>query len=117
MNVVILAGGVGTRLWPLSRRKRPKQFTPLLSEQVLLRDTYDRLRSAFGPEQIYVSISPAFVDMLRKTLPELQETHMFVEPEKRDTGAAMGYVAARLEEISPEESVTFVPSDHYVRDV
>ncbi|MEK9156586.1 MAG: sugar phosphate nucleotidyltransferase, partial [Patescibacteria group bacterium] len=65
MRIVILAGGVGTRLWPMSRTSKPKQFFNVLSDQPLLRDTYDRVAKAYRFEDIFVSVSPAFAEHVR----------------------------------------------------
>lgn len=114
MKAVILAGGSGTRLWPMSRKNKPKQFFDVVSEKTLLRETFDRLIPAFSAGDIYVSTSPLFIELVREALPELTEEQVIVEPEKRDTGPAMGYVAAYLERIDPDEPMVFVPSDHFI---
>jgi len=116
MKAVILAGGVGARLWPMSRRAQPKQFTNLISEVSLLCDTYRRLLRWLPQEKIYFSVSPGFEELLRAHMPEVPSTRIFIEPDKRDTGPAMGYVAALLELSDPDEPIVFVPSDHYIKD-
>jgi len=116
MKAVILAGGGGTRLWPISRKKRPKQFFSLISEEPLVRDTYRRLLRKFSSDDIYFAVTPAFVDMLHDAFPEIEEDHIIVEPAKRDTGPAMGYAAAILELTAPDESFVFIPSDHWIGD-
>lgn len=116
MRVVILAGGVGTRLWPMSRQAKPKQFFDVLSQQPLLRDTYDRVAQVYRPEDIFVSVSPVFADHVRAIIPELSAHQVIVEPERRDTGPAMGFVAAVLSLDKPHEPTMFMPADHYIRD-
>lgn len=116
MNAVILAGGVGTRLWPMSREARPKQFTSLVSEEPLLVDTYRRLLRGMEAERIFFSTSAAFAPMILELFPEVPPERVIIEPAKRDTGPAMGYVAAHLELLAPDAPIVFVPSDHYIRD-
>ena len=116
MKAIILAGGVGTRLWPMSRGKRPKQFFDVVGKEPLIRDTYRRLLRWFPVESIYFSISPALEKLLHEEFPEIKKSHIFIEPEKRDTGPAMGFVAAMMETIDPDEPIVFVPSDHYIKD-
>jgi len=116
MKAIILAGGTGTRLWPLSRSACPKQFTNLIGEESLICDTYRRLLRWLPQEKIYFSLSPGFEEHLHAHLPEVPQERIFIEPEKRDTGPAMGYVAALLELLDPDEPIVFVPSDHYIKD-
>lgn len=116
MKAIILAGGAGTRLWPMSRSTCPKQFTDLIGEESLICDTYRRLLRWLPQEKIYFSISPGFEEHLHVHLPEVPPERIFIEPEKRDTGPAMGYVAALLELSDPDEPIVFVPSDHYIKD-
>lgn len=116
MKAVILAGGVGSRLWPMSRASRPKQFFDVISEEPLIRDTYRRLLRSFPAEKIYFSISPTFDALIKEHFPEVPDDRILIEPDKRDTGPAMGYVAALLELTDPDEPIVFIPSDHYIRD-
>jgi len=116
MKAIILAGGTGTRLWPMSREAKPKQFCELVSSEPLIRDTYRRLLRAFPAEKIYFSVSAALEQNLRDHFVDIPEAQIIVEPEKRDTGPAMGYVAAMLELDDPDEPIVFVPSDHYIGD-
>ena len=97
MKAVILAGGMGTRLWPMSRQSRPKQFFDVVGKEPLIRDTYHRLQKWFPEEKIYFAISPAYETLLKEHFPEVTENRIIIEPAKRDTGPAMGYAAAMLE--------------------
>lgn len=116
MKAVLLAGGAGTRMWPMSRSHRPKQFFNIVGDQILLRDAYERLAKTFTPEDIYLSTSPAFAPLIKEYVPEIADDHLIIEPEKRDTGPAMGFVAAKLVDVCPDEPIVFVPSDHYIGD-
>ncbi|TSC55358.1 MAG: mannose-1-phosphate guanylyltransferase [Parcubacteria group bacterium Gr01-1014_18] len=117
MNIVIMAGGIGTRLWPMSREKKPKQFFPILSEKTLLEDTYNRFVSRFGVEKIYVATHHSFGAMVSQLLPILPADHLILEPERRDTAPSMGYASAILSAISPDEPAVFIPSDHYIGNI
>lgn len=117
MKIVILAGGKGNRLWPMSRRNLPKQFYPILSEQPMLFETYLRFQESFPKEKIYISSVPEFLDKIGRLFSFLPKENIIVEPEKRDTAGAMGYVAAHLFLDDPDEPVAFIPSDHYISPV
>lgn len=114
---VILAGGSGTRLWPLSRRSAPKQVHALLDGETLLQKTYQRIRQAFSPEAILVSTLAAHTTEVRRQLPELLEQNVLAEPIGRSTAAAIGYAALRLRERDPGACFVTVNSDAYVTDV
>ncbi len=117
MKAVILVGGGGSRLWPMSRREMPKQFFSILSDEPLVKDTFNRLCNNFSVDDIYFSTTKQLEPTLREMFTEVPAENFIVEPEKRDTGPAMGYVAAIMELESPDEPIAFVPSDHYIADV
>lgn len=116
MKFVILAGGSGTRLWPISRSSNPKQFSRLVGELTMLQDTVRRLKPLAGWDQIYISTNATFAPMIRELLPELSDDHIIVEPEKRDTGPATALAAARLSLDGGDEPMVLLPSDHYIKD-
>ena len=113
-NVVILAGGSGTRLWPLSRDDRPKQVLPLAAGDSLLRVAYNRLRGLVEPANIYVCTVGAYTDVVRKELPELGEHNIIGEPARRDTANAVGLASAVVARNDPDAVVAFVGSDHLI---
>jgi mannose-1-phosphate guanylyltransferase len=117
MNIIILAGGTGTRFWPISRKNKPKQFTSIIGKQTMIESTFDRFADNFKIEDIYISTTPEFRDEVVKVLPQVSWENIIVEPEKRDTAAAMGYVAAKLFISEPDEPMVFVCSDHYIADI
>lgn len=111
---VIPAGGAGTRLWPRSRRSRPKHALPLGGGgRTLLRDTYDRFRGL--AQEIYVVTELAQRDIIRQELPEMDDAHLIVEPTARGTTNAYGLAALTIEERHPGAVMVAMASDHVVR--
>src|SRR3990167_3715305 len=84
MKAVIFAGGVGTRLWPLSRKKSPKQFEKMIDQKSTLQLTVERMRPEFKPEDIFISTGKQYVDTIRKQLPFLPKENIIGEPYKKD---------------------------------
>lgn len=118
MNAVILAGGQGTRLWPMSRKDKPKQFFSILSDLPMVVEVYDRLRSTFSEDQIYIATLEPFVPLIKELLPSLNPNQILTEPEKRDSGPAMALAAWNLAKHGKEdEPMVFIPTDHYIADI
>ncbi len=116
MKIVILAGGTGTRFWPMSRADLPKQLCRLVSEKTMLEETLDRFKD-WPKEKVFISTTAALADKIKKELPNFSEDHYIIEPALRDTAPAMGFVAAYLATIDPDEPMAFIPSDHHVGDL
>ncbi len=116
MTIVILAGGGGTRLWPLSRQAKPKQFQKIIADSSLLALTRQRLGTTYPDDAIYISVGAPYVEHVRAVFPDFPSERLLIEPEKRDTGPAMGFVAAVLALTKPDEPLAFLPSDHYIAD-
>jgi mannose-1-phosphate guanylyltransferase len=114
LYVLVLSGGAGTRLWPLSRRERPKQFLDLLAERSLLQDTVDRVSEIVPTERIFVVAPPEHRALIHEQLPELRSDHVVVEPYPRGNAAAVGLAMAALAAFDPEAVVAVLPSDHVV---
>src|SRR5512140_3234572 len=116
MYAVILAGGGGTRLWPLSRPDRPKPFLPLLGERTLLRATFDRLVPELLPAaDVAVVTDRRYAALVLEELPELDRGQVLGEPTGRNTAAAIAYAAAAIER-QPDDVMLVLPADHLVRD-
>jgi mannose-1-phosphate guanylyltransferase/mannose-6-phosphate isomerase len=111
---VIPAGGAGTRLWPRSRRSKPKHALPLASgHRALLRDTYDRFRGL--ADEIYVVTELVQRDIIRAVLPEIDDSHLIIEPVARGTTNAYGLAALTVQERHPGAVMVAMASDHVVR--
>lgn len=114
MNIILMAGGGGTRLWPLSRGSRPKQFLDLGTGKTLLEHTWDRARAVTDESHIYVATTAQYIDQVQQMLPTIAPERISIETERRDTGPAIAAVAARLQsEGKGNEPVMFMWSDHY----
>ncbi len=117
LYAVIMAGGTGTRFWPLSTKSRPKQFISLdHGGKSLLRLTFERIKDTVAPQRIYVVTSAMQRDMTTKELPELSLENIFAEPVARNTAAAIGYAVVRIAREDPQSGFLVLPSDHLIED-
>ncbi len=114
--VVILAGGGGTRLWPKSRNRTPKQFLRLYTENTLMQDAYERVRTLVNPDHILVITNREYLDETRKELPEVPKENIIGEPAKRETAAAMLLGALIAHAKDPDAIIINQASDHIVTD-
>lgn len=112
MNAVIFAGGVGTRMWPLSRTQTPKQFEPMIDHKSTLQLTVDRIRPEFAWEDIYISTGMKYKPLVKKQLPQIPEENIIGEPEMRDVAPAVGYLSAILAKKDPCKPMVILWSDH-----
>ncbi len=116
MKVVIFAGGVGSRLWPLSRKNSPKQFGNIVGDKSMIQIAVSKLFSDFGWNDIYISTGKAYSEMIKKQLPELPSENVIAEPEMRDVGPAVGLITALFSKVSPDEPMALLwGSDHLVK--
>lgn len=114
---VIMAGGAGTRLWPLSRGDRPKQLLPVVHGRSLLRLSYDRLRGLLPPDRIFVCTGASYAAQVLENLPELPKDNVLGEPIGRDTANAVGFPAAVLQRRDKDAVVAVVTADHVIEPV
>lgn len=115
MKIVVFAGGVGSRLWPLSRKNTPKQFEKILGDKSTLQLATDRLQPDFSWEDIYVSTGKSYVSTVEQQLPLLPKGHVIGEPIMRDVGPAVGLMTGILSKIAPTEPMAILWSDHLVK--
>lgn len=113
---VIMAGGGGTRLWPVSRKKHPKQTLPLIEEQTLFQATVQRLNGLLPPERILVVTIEEQAEMLKSQTPEIPEENFLLEPAPRGTASVVGLAAIALQKRDPDAVMAVLPSDHYIRN-
>ncbi|RMF85151.1 MAG: mannose-1-phosphate guanylyltransferase [Nitrospirae bacterium] len=114
MHAVIMAGGQGTRFWPLSRQDRPKQFLRLTGELTLLQQTASNIRPLVPPERTWVITRQDYVEEVRSELPGLDPTHVVGEPEGRNTAPAVALAARLVGEGDPSRVMVLLPADHRI---
>jgi mannose-1-phosphate guanylyltransferase len=116
VHVVIMAGGIGRRLWPISRRSRPKQFQPLLSDRSMLVETYQRVLPLTSPDRVWVVTEKQFVELAAQQLPDLPAANLLGEPMRRNSGPAVALAAAMIARDEPEAVVVATPADSFIGD-
>lgn len=113
MNIVIMAGGGGTRLWPLSRKGLPKQFLDLGTGKTLLEHTYERALCMSNAENIYIATTQEYKEKIQSLFPFLSVDHIFLEPQRRETAPAFAAAATQLVQKGEEDTPTlFMWADH-----
>ncbi|HLU92931.1 MAG TPA: mannose-1-phosphate guanylyltransferase [Membranihabitans sp.] len=112
---VIMAGGIGSRFWPASRKSLPKQFLDILGTgRSLIQMTYDRIRPLVPPSQILVMTHERYRDLVRDHLDELPQENVLVEPCRQNTGPCVAYVSFHLDALNPEANMVILPADHLI---
>ncbi|HUP49889.1 MAG TPA: sugar phosphate nucleotidyltransferase, partial [Thermoanaerobaculia bacterium] len=113
---VILAGGAGTRLRPLSSDENPKQFLKFFGGESLLQKTFARLRRLLSPDRVYVSTNENFRARCIEQLPDLPPDNVIAEPSRRNTAPAIALCTRMIEGQLGDAAVAFLPSDHFIGD-
>jgi mannose-1-phosphate guanylyltransferase len=112
MQAIVLAGGSGTRFWPLSRRRRPKQLLALEGERSLLQRTVDRLDGLCAPSDVWVCTTQQLAVAVREQLPEVPPAQVLCEPTGRNTAPAIGWTLMSMPEELRRQPVAVLPADH-----
>lgn len=116
-HLVIMAGGVGSRFWPMSTVDRPKQFIDVLGVgKSLLQLTYQRFANICPPENIWVVTNRRYAGLVKEQLPEVLEGNILLEPCRRNTAPCIAYVSWKIKSKDPKANVVVTPSDHIVTD-
>jgi len=114
---VIMAGGVGSRFWPSSTQKQPKQFLDILGTgHSLLQMAYTRATKIFDKENIIIVTNDTYVPLVKKQLPDLPEQNILGEPVKRNTAPCIAYAAFKIKKICPKATMVVTPADHLITD-
>jgi mannose-1-phosphate guanylyltransferase len=111
---MIVAGGGGTRLWPLSRRNMPKQLLPLTADHSMFKASVDRLLPLFPPEHIYVVTGAAYAGEMQAEVPMIPADNFVIEPSARDNAAAAALGIAVISKRDPEATIAFLTADHHI---
>lgn len=112
---VIIAGGAGTRLWPMSRTGRPKQLLPFIAGRSLLSLAAERTANLIPPERLFICTGEAYTDAVLADLPQLTPAQILPEPTGRDTANAVAYAAAILHKLDPDASIAVLTADHLIQ--
>jgi len=113
--VAIMAGGIGSRFWPLSRVNYPKQFLDILGTgRTLIQQTFDRFVGLVPLENIYVVTANEYLEITRAQLPQLPEENILGEPFRKNTAPCIAYISFKLHQLNPEASLIVAPADHLI---
>ncbi len=111
---LLMAGGKGTRFWPLSREEHPKQLLKLFSNKTLVEETYDRIHSIIPNERVILATSRVLGPKIIQMFSFIPHENIIVEPVARNTAAAIGYASMLIAQRQPDATLVVLPSDHYV---
>ena len=116
LTALIMAGGKGTRFWPLSTEEKPKQFLNLIGEETMIQMTINRIKPIIPIERIFVCTGEMYVDLVKEQLPELPDRNIIVEPEGRNTAPCIALSAMVIDRYYKHSNMVVLPSDHLIND-
>lgn len=112
---VIMAGGIGSRFWPLSKQKNPKQFLDVLNTgKSLFLATYERFQQMCGDDSIYVVANEDYEEIIKKQVPRIKDNQLLLEPLSRNTAPCIAYAAYKIASQNPDATMVVAPSDHLI---
>lgn len=115
--VAIMAGGIGSRFWPMSRTDYPKQFLDILNTgRTLIQSTFDRFTNFIPLENVYIVTAESYKDIVKKQLPELPEENILCEPSRKNTAPCIAYISYKLNKLNPHANLICAPADHLITD-
>lgn len=113
---LIMAGGKGTRFWPLSTEEKPKQFLNLIGKDTMIQMTVNRIKSIIPIERIFICTGEMYVDLVKEQIPELPDRNIIVEPEGRNTAPCIALSALVIKRYYKDSNMIVLPSDHLIKD-
>jgi mannose-1-phosphate guanylyltransferase len=116
LYAIIMAGGIGTRFWPLSRKKTPKQFLPIISEATMIEETVSRLLPLIPASNITTIANAEQSQTIKTLIPEIPETNILVEPQGKNTAPSLLLATAKIFNLDPEAVCAALPADHLITD-
>lgn len=115
-NILIIAGGIGTRFWPKSTEKKPKQFINLLGDRTMLQMTVDRVKKIVGIKNIFISTNSQYRDLVIEQIPELDKENIIIEPLGRNTAPCILLSTMKINKRYPGSDIVVLPADHIINN-
>ena len=116
LTALIMAGGKGTRFWPLSTEEKPKQFLNLIGEESMLQMTVNRIKPIIPLDRIFICTGKQYVDLVKEQLPEMSSRNIIIEPEGRNTAPCIALSAFIINRYFKDSTMVVLPSDHLIKD-